>query len=809
MKYSFLNYHFLFLLYLSFSVCNSQNNSTNQNIYRLQVSVSNSEDNNPLRDVTVLIDQINSGGITDKNGDYIIEMYEGEYDLTISYLGFSEVKKSLYLNKDLKLEILMEESKEELSEVIVNAINLNDNVESPQMGVFKLATRDLIKIPSGLGEFDVLRGMTLLAGVNNAGDVSNGISVRGGSLDQNLMLYDQAPVFNPTHLFGLFSVFTPDVISGVDMYQANIPSKFGGRMASVLDIKVKNPYTDKLKLEGGVGLVSSRLTVTTPIIKDKLLMIAGGRAGFTDFLFPMFSKKLENTKANFIDNTIKLLYLPSENDQISFTHFYTTDFYKLDLITNIENISSSDNSYDFSTFNQTLSWIRSISEKAFIKTTFVNSNYSPKTLFKESEANNTITFQSQINFSKINSEYSKKVNEKLDYYIGIQANRYNINPGSLDPGNGNSINPVNLNDEISYELSGYSNVNFNPSENISLSLGLRYTNFYLNGPYTKNEYDTDGLIIGSQLFGEGEKVQSYSGIEPRFGASLKLSDDSSIKISYAKINQYIQNIYNSTTPLPTSRWKTSDPFILPQSNNTYGLGLFKNLNSKFELSIEGYYRSTENNLTYKPGADFFLEQYLENDVIQIDGRAYGIEFSLKKPSGRINGWMNYTWAKSLLKSNGNSISQTINSNQWYDSEFDRPHTFNGTINFETDKFNTWSFNFTAQSGRPYTVANGVFEINDKSVPIFLERNNARLPFYHRLDFSWKVAYNKDDYDRWRGDWTLTIYNLYGAKNPLNRYYTEKNGSQFGNFFGKSPLGSFNLSVVNSVFVSISYNFKFQ
>ena len=195
-----------------------------------------------------------------------------------------------------ELKIELNESKEQLSEVIVNAINLNDNVESPQMGVFKLSTRDLVKIPSGLGEFDVLRGMTLLAGVNNAGDVSNGISVRGGSLDQNLMIYDYAPVFNPTHLFGLFSVFTPDVISGVDMYQANIPSRYGGRMASVLDIKVKNPYTDRLKLEGGVGLVSSRLTVTTPIIKDKLLMIAGGRVGFTDFLFPLFSKKLKNTK---------------------------------------------------------------------------------------------------------------------------------------------------------------------------------------------------------------------------------------------------------------------------------------------------------------------------------------------------------------------------------------------------------------------------------------------------------------------------------------------------------------------------------
>ena len=809
MRYYIVKFYFLIFYTFVLNLSYSQENLNSQKSFQLQINVTNSEDKLPLRDVTIIIDQINSGGITDKNGLFSIKLKEGIYNIRVTFLGFSEQRFTTNLNKDTLLKIELNESKEELSEVIVNAINLNDNVESPQMGVFKLSTRDLIKIPSGLGEFDVLRGMTLLAGVNNAGDVSNGISVRGGSLDQNLMIYDYAPVFNPTHLFGLFSVFTPDVISGVDMYQANIPSRYGGRMASVLDIKVKNPYTDRLKLEGGIGLVSSRFTITTPIIKDKLLMIAGGRVGFTDFLFPLFSKKLKNTKANFTDNTIKFLYLPSEKDQVSFTHFYTTDFYKLDLITNIENISSSDNSYDFSTFNQTLSWIRSISDKSFVKTIFVNSSYSPKTFFKESEFDNIITYKSKINFSKINTEYSKNVKDNFNYYLGLQLNRYKINPGSLNPGSGNSINPVSLTNEISYELSGYSNFNFSPTEKISLSLGVRYTNFFLNGPYIKNQYDNNGLNIGFTNYNSGEKVQSYSGIEPRLGASVKITNNSSVKLSFARINQYIQNIYNTTTPLPTSRWKTSDPFILPQSNNTYGLGIFKNINSRLELSAEGYYRSTKNNLTYKPGADFFLEQYPENDLIQIDGKAYGVEFSLRKPSGRINGWMNYTWAKSLLKSNGTIKSEIINGNKWYNSEFDRPHTFNGTINFETEKYNTWSFNFTAQSGRPYTVANGVFDLNNKAVPIFLERNNSRLPIYHRLDFSWKVAYNRSEYDRWRGDWTLTIYNLYGAKNPLNRYYTEKNGSQFGNLFGKSPLGSFNLSVVNSVFVSLSYNFKFQ
>ena len=778
--------------------------------YNLELLIFDNYDKSPLSDVTILIDKCDCGGITDRNGVFKINLPKKLYNIEISFLGFSKEVRLVSLNDNTILKVFLNETKEELSEVIIRAQKINENVERPQLGVFKLKSRDLIKIPSGLGEFDVLKGMTLLAGVNNAGDVSNGISVRGGSLDQNLMLYDHAPVLNPTHLFGLFSVFTPDVISGVDMYQANIPAKYGGRMASVLDIKVKNPYTDKLKLEGGVSLVASRLTITTPIVKDKLLVMAGVRSGFTDFLFPIVSKRLKNTKANFFDSTIKLLYIPSENDQVTFTQFYSDDFYKIDLITNIENITSKDNSYDFSTFNNTLSWIHDFSNNSFLKTIIVSSNYNPKTLFQESESNNNIKYNSNINFSKFNLEFSKKMNDSTNYYLGIQANKYVINPGSLDPGNGNSILPVKLNHEISYEFSSYLNFNHTIKDKFLLSLGLRFTDFRLLGPFSQNQYNDNEEIIGNKKYSKGEKVIGYNGLEPRFGFSYKLKNYSSIKLSYARINQFIQNIYNTTTPLPTSRWKTSDSFINPQTNDAYGLGFFKNLNRYgLEFSLEGYYRSTKNNLTYKPGAEFFLEQNIERDIIQSRGKAYGLEFSLRKPLGKINGWMNYTWSKSMLKTKESNINDRINNNNWYPSEFDRPHTFNSTVNFETDKFNTWSFNFTLQSGRPYSVANGVFDINDKSIPIFLNRNNARLPIYHRLDFSWKVAYNKDEYDRWRGDWTLTIYNLYGANNPINRYYTERNGSEYGNIFGKSPLGAYTLSIVNSVFISISYNFKFK
>ena len=326
MNKSFFSF-FLFTLLISF-ISKAQE-------YELELVVLDSENEIPLESVNILIDSPKGGGITDSKGVFKIKLPSRDYKLSLEYLGYANEELFISLNKNVSLVVKMEVFEEKLSEIIVRAKNLNQNVETPQMGVFNITSEELVKMPSAFGEFDVLKSMTLMAGVNNAGDVSNGISVRGGSLDQNLMLYESAPVFNPTHLFGLLSVFTPDIISKLDMYQANIPSKYGGRISSVMDIKVKNPYADKFELNGGIGLLSSRLKITTPILKDKLLISAALRGGFTDFLFPIFVKRLKNTKANFYDGTMKLLYIHNENNQFSYNYFLSNDFYQLDLISNL------------------------------------------------------------------------------------------------------------------------------------------------------------------------------------------------------------------------------------------------------------------------------------------------------------------------------------------------------------------------------------------------------------------------------------------------------------------------------------------
>ncbi len=765
----------------------------------------------PLDDVQISITPCACGGVTNRSGRFSIGLPPGQYTATLSFIGFEDEIRIITLDQAIILKVEMKEQQEQLSEVVVRAKRRLTQVETPQMGALQLDAQDLKKIPAAVGEFDVLRGMTLVAGVNNAGEISNGISVRGGSLDQNLLLYDYAPVFNPTHLFGLFSVFTPDMISSVDLYRANIPARYGGRITSVLDVKVKNPYVEKTKIAGGVGLVSSRLTIETPLIKDKLLLNIGGRAGFTGFLLPIVSERLKDTKANFYDGTVKLLYLPTENDQISLTGFYSKDFYQLDLITQIQNINAKNNQYDFQTLNGTLNWTHTFGDESNLRNIFVTSNYSPKTIFPERDIDNDIIYEAKIGYLSFISEYSKKVSDTWDYYGGVQANQYRIEPGSLDPGSGNSIVPVTLETETSYEISPYINMNWNPTERLSLSGGLRFSHFVFVGPYTEATFDENtGTLLGSTVFGKGDAVKTYNGLEPRLGANLKLGETTSIKASYARTNQYLQNIYNTTTPLPTSRWKTSDPNIEPQRSNTYGVGLYKNVSdNEIEIGLEGYYRDSENNLTYKPGADFFLEEFLERDVVPADGEAYGVELSFKKPKGKFNGWFNYTWSRSLLRSQQEKLADRVNNNEWYASDFDRPHVFNGTVNFEGDKYNTWSFNFTAQTGRPFTVANSVFALEDINVPIFIERNNARLRPYHRLDFSWKIKYGRNPNRKWVGDWTLTIYNVYSRRNPFNLYYSQRQGAVDSEVFLGSPLGTYELSIMNSPLIAVTYNFVFD
>ena len=779
--------------------------------FELQIQVKDKSTSKVIEFANVFITPCSCGGTTGKEGTFEIELEPKEYQVVSSIIGFENDTTIVLLEKNTLLEIYLYPTNYQLENITVTSQRTKDNINRTVMGVQQLTSERMKFLPTAIGEVDVLSSLTMLAGVGSAGEASNGLSVRGGSLDQNLVVMDYAPIFNPTHLFGLFSVFTPEAVGSVDLYRSNMPARYGGRIASVIDVKVKDPNAESLKLSGGIGFASTRLSAEAPIIKNKLTVLASTRFFYNDFLFPRI-EKLKNTKANFIDGTIKLKYLANQKNSFFLTGFFSHDFYQLDISSKINSITASSNQYDYTTFNGTLNWLRTVGESAFLRTTLVNSDYSPKILFPQDNSNNKITYQSKIQYRSLQSEFSKEINSIWKYAAGVQIDQTTVSPGNLLPGETEEIEEVNLAKENSLELSTFANVDWTPSEKVSLSLGMRYTQFLLLGAFEEAQYENleTEIVTSISNFSKGEIVKTYGGLEPRFGARWKLAANTSLKGSYALTRQYLQNIYNSTTPLPTSRWKTSDKYIQPQTGQTYSLGIYQNLrDNKIAISLEGYYRTIDNVLDYKSGADFFLEKFIERDVVQGIGKTYGLEFTYEKPKGKINGWFNYTWSRSFRKFEAVELANRINNNEWFKSDFDRPHVFNGTINLALNDFNTFSFNLVYQTGRPYTIPNATFAVNNIPVPVYLERNNARLPDYHRLDFSWRIhniTANKTK--RWKGDWILTIYNLYGRQNAFNRYFASRLAGP-ATIITQGSVGAYQVSIFNSTLFSLTYSFKFQ
>ncbi|MTB53781.1 TonB-dependent receptor [Lewinella sp. W8] len=783
--------------------------------YPVDIRTVDAESNTPLGFVNVQVEGTSLAGTTDSEGALQLEIPAGRQRLLASFLGYEAIQMDLRVTGPQTVTLRLEPTAQQLETIEVSSNDASDRLERPLMGVERLSIKEIEILPVALGEVDVFRGLQLQSGVNSAGEASNGLSVRGGTIDQNLVLLDGAPIFTPTHLFGLFSVFTPDAVGKVDLFRANIPARFGGRVSSVLDVRSRNPNTDKFKMQGGLGLVSSHLSVETPLTKDnKLQVLAAGRAGFNDFVFGLV-ERLKNTRSRFVDGTLKLRYLANDKNIFTFSGFYSKDFYEIDLINSFGGIVAESNQNDYFTLNGSLEWLKIFSDKTSLQTRLVSSNHVPKVLFPQSNTDNVVTYSSQIQYKSIQSILDHQTDGGHLLSGGVQLIRYDLQPGELDPGGVESINPVTLTNEQAIEASVFAEDEWTVSDRLTLSLGLRYTYFSQLGPGELRTYEdgqeiTADFLTGTTSFGAGENMQSYGGLEPRFGMSYQLSDRASFKAAYALNRQYLQNIFNATTPLPTSRWKTSDNNILPQRAELYSAGLFFLPGSgKYELSLEGYYRQIANLLEYKPGAEFFLNPEVETDLVQGEGKAYGVEVGVRKAKGMLTGEINYAYARSLNRVNGSTFSTRINGGDWYNGYFDQPHTLNTNITLDDGTTHRLSFNFVLQSNRPYTVPNGFLTIDELPVPIFLERNNDRLPTYHRLDFSWTITNPLMVKKRWTGDWTFTVYNLYGRKNAYNIYYLPRSAGGPSEVFGASPLGSYRLTIFGAPIVSLSYNFTFE
>ena len=780
--------------------------------YTLTVAVYDRETRAPLPFVSVQAGE--RGATTDDRGEATLTLPAGRYLLRASFTGYRPYEARVTVGGDDRLSVGLRPGAT-LSTVTVTDQSERTALRQPRMGVERLTVRELESIPSVLGERDVLRSLQLLPGVTAAGEASNGLSVRGGTLDQNLLLLDGAPVFTPTHLFGLLTVFTPDAVGGIDLYRGNIPARFGGRVSSVVDVRSRVPTARRPVVKGGVGMLASHLSLETPLdTAGRAGLILAGRAGWNDPLLRLV-RRLRNTRSRFADLTLKLRYRPNERNLLTLTGFYAGDFYAVDLLSEFGGIAATGNEYAYLTLNGGLEWVRFLGDRLAMTTRVTNAHYAPELRFPQLRGT-PVVFASGIDQQRLSWRVAATEDRIHAWSAGAQLDHYRLQPGRLRPGSSEGVVPVDLETERGVEIAVFAEDDWRVSERLRLSGGLRYVAYRQPGPGEVRRYRPGAELTPANLeertqTPRGRALATYGGFEPRLGVSYVLTPALSLKASYARSRQYLQNIYNANSPLPTSRWKVADTNVGPQTADLVAAGFnYAPASRTFSLRTEVYYRWLTDLLEYKPGANFFLNPTVETDLLRGTGRAYGLEVALSRRQGRFTGEVNYAYARVENRVDGADFGTRINRGRWYPGYFDQPHTLSANLTLDEGKTHELGFNVVVQSNRPYTIPNGFVEINGVDVPLFLERNNARLPLYHRLDFSWTIHNIKQRRKAWTGDWVFTVYNVYGRDNAYNIYYQPRDaGTPALGLFGGSPFAAYRLSIFGAPVFSLAYKFTFR
>jgi hypothetical protein len=789
------------LLVLSVSAANAQITYTLSGIVRDSASMQ------PVVRAAVVLDyeKNTTGTYTDDRGYFSIKARSGQHIVVVRSIGYVPFRTTLYLRENKTLNVRLPSVSSQLEEVVVTSKGYDRNVRQPLLGVSQISIPALKKMPAALGEVDILRSLQMLPGVTSVGEAANGVNIRGGTTDQNLILLDDTPIFNPTHMFGLFSVFPPDAVGGLDLYKGNVPARYGGRAASVLDISLRNPDLNQFKLSGGVSFVSNRLTVETPIIKGKLALMVSGRGAFNDFLLRLVSPRLENIRAKFGDGTAKLFWRINDRNTITAMGYYSQDLFQTNLLGSLANVNSTATQYAQQTANGMVRWFHEFNPRLNLQTTALVSQYVPKILSIEDSTNNKVVLKQSLLQRQIKSNLNYQLeNQKLE--IGISGIQYRLNPGELIPNSSPAVNYQKTPNENALELAIHAENEISVSDRLAVSIGLRYSHFLSLGPsvvrrYASGESVDATTVVDSVRYGAGQVTSQYGGLEPRLGLRYSLTPNASIKVGYNLMRQYLQVITNTTTPLPTARWKTSDAHIQPQVSQLWSAGYFQNFkNNIFELSAEVYWRSTQHVLDYKPGADFLLQPYPETQLLPGRSKAYGLELMIARKKGELTGWINYTFSRTLNQVNqGVDFQQQINNGDWYRANYDRPHSLNMSLTINQGKHHSFSFNFAYSTGRPYTAPEGFIRYQGRTYPYYDERNQYRLPDYHRLDFAWNIYNPSMKNRRWQSHWTFTVYNLYGRKNVYSIFYrTEGQGTN-----------PYRLSIFGAPIPSLTYNFEFK
>jgi len=748
--------------------------------------------------VNVLIPSINAGTVTNEYGFYSITLAEGTYEVTFSSLGFASQVMTIVLDKNITQSIRLDDDAEELQEVLIKADKEATNIRAPQMSVNTLSAQTIKQIPVVLGEADVVKSILLLPGVTNAGEGSSGFNVRGGAVDQNLILLDEATIFNSSHLFGFFSVFNPDAIKDVKLFKGSIPSRYGGRVSSVLDIFQKEGNSQNFKLQGGIGLVSSRLLAEGPIEKDKAAFLIGGRASYAHLFLPLFD--IDNS-AYFYDLNTKINYRINDKNNIFLSGYFGRDLFSIS-----DNFV---NTYGNAVGN--FRWNHIFSDKLFSNLSLIYSDY-----YYGLELD-FVGFEWNSGIQNFNIKYDLKhyLSDKLQINYGLNNIYYAFNPGKIEPNSSDSgIVAEQLIKKYANETAFYVDVEHELTPDLSVEYGLRISHFIRFGQDEINVYEDDNPVVFDRfllIYEEAEPIatvessrsdqlKSFSNFEPRVAVAYTFNDNFSIKASYTRLSQYLHLLSNTSSPTPLDVWAPSGPFIKPQLLDQYAFGAFTYLdNRNYSLETEIYYKDVQNRIDYIDGANLIANNAIEQVILNGQARSYGLEILLRKNTGKLTGWLAYTLSKSEQRTpprNEHEIG--INRGEWYNTPYDKPHDIAIFGSYELNS--KWSFNsnFVFQTGRPTNYPIGQFEFQDIVIPYYGLRNEQRLPSYHRLDLSAVYKPKSKKERRWKGEWIFSIYNAYNRYNAASINFrqnddTGKNEAIRTSIFGIVPAITYNFT----------------
>jgi hypothetical protein len=752
-----------------------------------------SVDKKPLQGAALFVDGLKYGNNSDAGGKYFISLPQGEYRLSVRFLGMAPIQTRIAMYGNGVLNFEMVEKPEALEEVVIRARKEDENVREPIAGVTKLSITEIKRMPAFMGEVDVVKNILLLPGVSTVGEGSAGFNVRGGRVDQNLVLMDDGLLLNSSHALGLLSNFNPDAIEDFTLYKGNVPAQFGGRASSVLAVRTRNGDFSKFKAKAGLGTLSGRIAVEGPIQTDKTSFLVAARFTYSDWILKQVNNvDVQNSAASFYDINGNLTHKFGKGNSLSLLYYLGHDYFRF----------NDKFGYEYSTQLITLRWKQILGEKLGSTMSLVSGTY--KANLADLDVKNARNFSNGVNYLQFKESLLLTSGENLATNFGAEATVYSPREERSDPLGGNSSTVSSqVQKSRGIELAGFIDQDFSVSKAISIAAGLRYSFFQNYGPDTVYQYQ-DGAsrrvstISDTLHFAAGEPIKSYAGFEPRLSIRFGLNTQSSIKISYARLRQYMHLVSNTTATTPVDIWQVSNLNFLPQIGDNFSVGYFRNSKTNmYEMSAEVFYKTTANIPDYKDFSSILPNRHLETDVIQGDGLAYGLELYAKKNTGQWTGWISYTFMRSLVRMNGQHADEIVNQGKWYPSNYDKPHSFSITASSKLGKNKRFSTNFNYSTGRPISAIEAYYIGSNTSVPLFSERNQYRVPDYWRVDIS--VTFNSI-LKKFDDSLTISVYNLFGRANAYSIFYQQQEGIP--------TLQSYKLSVLGSALPSITYNISF-